>query len=103
MSVQTLYVAHTAGTVLGSHTRSPWVAASAAQAVSTVWDGQPVFTDRAEAFAWIEATRTEGARWLDFAVARVDADTYPDPPGPRRIRIDYRALGDPRAVDTRNL
>ena len=95
MSVQTLYVAHTAGTVLGSHTRSPWVAASAAQAVSTVWDGQPVFTDRAEAFAWIDATRAESARWLDFAVARVDADTYPDPPGPRRIRIDYRTLGDP--------
>jgi hypothetical protein len=93
--VQTLYVAHTAGTVLGSHTRSPWVAADAAQAAATVWNGQPVFTDRAEAFTWIEATRAEGARWLDFAVARVDADTYPDPPGPRRVRIDYQALGDP--------
>jgi hypothetical protein len=95
MSVQTLYVAHTAGTVLGSHTRSPWVAASAAQAAATVWDGQPVFTDRAEAFAWIETTRAEGARWLDFAVARLDADAYPDPPGPRRVRIDYRAVADP--------
>lgn len=95
MSVQTLYVAHTAGTVLGSHTRSPWVAASATHAAAAAWDGQPVFTDRAEVFAWIESTRAQTARWLDFAVARVDADTYPDPPGPRRVRIDHQALADP--------
>ena len=95
MSVQTLYVAHTAGTVLGSHTRYPWVAASAAQAAATDWDGQPVFADRAEAFAWIDTARAQTARWLDFAVARVDADTYPDPPGPRRVRIDHQALVDP--------
>jgi hypothetical protein len=95
MSVQTLYVAHTAGTVLGSRTRSPWVAASAAHAAAAAWDGQPVFTDRAEAFDWIEAVRGDGVRWLDFAVARVDADTYLDPPGPRRVRIDDHAVDDP--------
>jgi hypothetical protein len=95
MSVQTLYVAHTAGTVLGSHYRSPWVALSAAEAAATAWDGQPVFTDLAEAFAWIDAARADVFRWLDFAVARVDAETYPDPPGPRRVRIDNRALRDP--------
>ena len=95
MSVQTLYVAHTAGTVLGSHTRSPWVAASAAQAAQTAWDGQPVFTDRVQAFAWLDTVRADVFRWLDFAVARVDADTYPDPSGLRRVRIDYRALTDP--------
>jgi hypothetical protein len=95
MSVQSLYIAHTAGTVLGCHTRSPWVATSATQAAATAWDGQPVFTDRVEAFAWIESTRTDMARWLDFAVARVDADTYPDPPGPRRVHIDFAALQDP--------
>jgi hypothetical protein len=95
MSVQTLYVAHTAGTVLGSHTHCPWVAASADQAAANAWDGQPVFTDRAEAFAWLDTTRAGTARWLDFAVARLDADTYPDPTGPRRVRIDYHALRDP--------
>src|SRR6185369_10043878 len=84
MSVQTLYVSHTAGTVLGSHTRSPWVAASAAQAAQTAWDGQPVFTDRVQAFAWLDTVRADVFRWLDFAVARVDADTYPDPSGPPR-------------------
>lgn len=95
MSVQTLYVAHTAGTVLGSHIRSPWVAARAADAAATAWDGQPVFTDRAQAFAWLDTTRAGTATWLQFAVARVDADTYPDPPGPRRVRVDERALRDP--------
>ena len=84
MSVQTLYVAHTAGTVLGSHTRSPWVATSAAQAAATAWDGQPVFTDRAEAFAWMQATRAETARWLDFAVARIEGVNVSPSNGSRR-------------------
>ena len=95
MSVQTVYIPHTAGTVLGSHYHQPWVAASAAHAAATPWQGQPAFTDRADAFAWLELARADTFRLLDFAVARIDADTWLDPHGQRRLWVDYPALVDP--------
>lgn len=97
MSTETIYIPHHSGTVLGGQTARPWLADSAAHALRTVWQGQPVFTSREEAFAWLATARTTMFALVDFAVARLDADVddRPERTGARRVWLDSTELIDP--------
>ncbi len=97
MTIETVYVAHHSGAVLSSHHLPPWVADDLAQATHKVWHGQPVFRDRATAFAWLDWALNDRFRLLDMSVAEVRADTYVRPGDVVRARLDRTALLDPAA------
>ena len=95
MATENVYVPHLCGTVLGSHSHRPWIADTAADAAAVPWRGQPVFTGWGEAFGWLTHARAGAFRLLDFAVARVDADTHIGPYGERRVHLRWAALVNP--------
>ena len=96
---QTVYVPHRGGTVLGIHQQAPWLAGSLAETTRHPGRGQPVFTDQAAAFGWLDRAGTRACAGrvgaLDLSIAAVTAAPHPAGDGPRRIAVDRAALRDP--------
>jgi len=96
---QTVYVPHRGGTVLGIHRQAPWLAGNLAEATRHPGRGQPVFTDQAAAFGWLDRAGTRACAGrvgaLDLSIAAVTAAPHPAGDGPRRIAVDRAALRDP--------
>ena len=98
-----MYVPHRGGTELGIHQRAPWLDGNLAEATRGPRAGQPVFTDHAAAFGWLDRARTDQLGALDLSIAAVAATPHIAADGLRRIAVDRAALHDPAAQVVRGI